>query len=179
MPISMQVTDEVRSNILTALSKKNAVVPNIRQIKRSTNYHMATIKSSLDFLEKKKVIDGFGPKIGFRNLGYKLEAIEIMQVDMSKKDLFKKFTEAVKNDPHIYTMASIIGSGNWNIMTRHFYKDIESYNANIEKNYYRKIDGLYDLIKDKQIFYATEPLYKIESRTESILEALRKEKAMQ
>lgn len=178
MPSKMSVDDEVRLNVLQVLLKKGAVVPNIRQIQKHTGYHKATIKASIDFLAKSKILEGFGPKINFRNFGYKLEVIALLQADISKKQLFEKFLNAAKNDPYVYRMASVIGSGNWNLLTRHIYKDIESYHLNEQKNYYESIPGFYDLIKDRQIFYATEPYYKNISRTNAIIEIIRKEKGL-
>lgn len=176
MSSKMKVTDEIRMGILEALSKKHTVMPNIRQIKRKTNYHMATIKSSLDFLETNKILQGYGPKINQKELGYKIEVIEILQIDMSKKEIIEKYFETVKNDPHIYRVSSIIGSGNWNVLTRHIYKDIESYHENSKNNYFSAIEGLYDAIKDRQVFYETEPYFKNSSRTKSIIDVMRKDR---
>ena len=169
MASAMRFDDEIRLNILDALNSRT-VLPNIRQVKRKTGYHMATIKSSIDFLEKNRVLQGFGPKINQRELGYKVEVVEILQLDMSKKEIISKYFSQVKKDPHIYRMSSIIGSGNWNVLARHIYNDIESYHKNSEKNYFQAIEGLYDVIKDRQVFYETEPYFKNDSRTRSIIE---------
>ena len=48
----MKVTDSTRIALLEALLKKSSVQPNIRQIQKHTDYHKATIKSSLEFLKK-------------------------------------------------------------------------------------------------------------------------------
>jgi hypothetical protein len=62
---------------------------------------------------------------------------------------------------------------------RHLYKDIESYHKGTQKEYYEKIPGIYDFIKDRAIFYATEPLYKNVSRTESIVKLIRQDRGME
>jgi len=59
------------------------------------------------------------------------------------------------------------------MLARHIYKDVESYHTNIQKNYYEKIPGLYELIKDKQVFYIAEPHYKNVSRTKSIVQIIK------
>ena len=95
----MQLTDEVRLNILETLLDKGSVSPNLRQLKRRTGYHLATIKGSLEFLKKEGLLEGFGPKVNFRKLGYKLESIVLIQADLSEEKVFKKFLDAVKGDP--------------------------------------------------------------------------------
>ncbi len=170
----ISIFDEVRLNILDALSSAKAVQPNISKLQKHTGYHKATIKASLNFFKKEGVLRGFGPKIDFRAFGYGLEVVELLQVDLSKKELWNIFLEKVKKDPHIHYLTALIGSGNWNIMTRHFYKDVESYHRETMKNYY-SLPGIYDLIKDRAVYYATTPVYKNTSRTESIIKALRQD----
>jgi len=176
MASNKQLDDEIRLNILNALLQKGTLQPNIRRLQKITGYHKATIKASLDFLEKEGVLEGYGPKISFKKFGYNLEAKVMLQMDRSEKDIFNKFLKQVENDPHLYRMTSIIGSGNWNIMTNHLYPDVESYHKNVQKTYYESIPGIYKLIKDRQIFYATEPYYKNASRTSSVIELIRKKK---
>ncbi len=174
----MKPDDSIRLKTLEALLKKGSVVPNIRQIKRQSGFHKATIKSSVDFLLKDSVLQGFGPKIDFSRFGFKLEVIELLHVDFAEKEIFKKFLDAVEKDNHIYRVSAIMGSGNWNLLLRHFYKDIESFHDSTQKNYYEKIKGIYKLIKDRQIIYATQPFYKMTSRTASLIKILKKEKGI-
>src|SRR3989344_9468230 len=176
MAINKKVNDEIRVKILEALLQKNAVTPNVRHIKRLTGYHKATIKSSLDFLSREGVLSGFGPKIDFRKLGYKLEVIVMLQIDTSQKELFNEFLGVVSSDPHLYRLSAIIGSGNWNMMASHIYTDIESYHQDSLKKYYESIPGIFRLIKDKQIFYVTDPYYKNESRAQSVLDIVKNSK---
>ncbi|MFH0714528.1 MAG: hypothetical protein V1847_02050, partial [Candidatus Diapherotrites archaeon] len=96
MAIPMKVDDEVRVKILGALLEKNVVMPNLEQIKRKTGLHKATIKSSLEFLEKEKVIEGFGPKVNFRKFGYNLEVISFLQVDMAEKKLLEQYLAEIE-----------------------------------------------------------------------------------
>lgn len=174
MSNQMKVTDEIRVRILEALLKPGSVQPNIRQIKRRTGYHKATIKSSLDFLEKEGVLQGFGPKVNFRKLGYNLEVLSLTQADLSKQKAFEKFLEMVEKDPHIYWLSSVVGGGNWNFLSRHIYKDIETFHAQTQQ-FYRSMPGFYDLIKDMQSFFSVEPVFKNTSRTKTILDLIKKE----
>ena len=176
MAISKKVDDEIRLKVLEALLKKNAIIPNMRQIKRQTGLHKTTIKSSLDFLTKEGLLSGYGPKLDFKKLGYRLEVMVMLQVDTSEKKLLQKFLEKVKEDPNIYRLSAIIGSGNWNMMASHIYTDIETYHLDSLKKYYESIPGIFRLIKDKQIFYVTDPYYKNESRTQSVIDIVKNSK---
>ena len=178
MAVVMRVDDEIRLNILDALLKKGSVGPNIRQIQKYTGYHKATIKSSLDFLMKQGMLEGYGPKFNFKKLGQNLEVVSIFKADLSDKRAVRKILEAIEKDPNIYRVSSIIGSGNWNMIAHYIYKDIESYHAGLNKKYYEPIPDMYKVLKDRQIFYLTEPMYKNVSRTKSVIEIIRREKAM-
>lgn len=174
MAQKMRVDDEIRLNILKVLMDKNCTQPNLRKIKSKSGYHLATIKSSLDFLNKEGIISGFGPKIAFWKLGYKLEAVELLQLDFSKKDLVEKYIDVAKKDPHVFALNSIMGSGNFNVVSFQFYEDVESYHKNLQENYVKKIPTYYEVVKDRQVFYITEPTFKRGSRTDSIIEIMRK-----
>ena len=178
MAQKMKVDDEIRLNILKALIDKGCTQPNLRRIKNKTKYHLATIKGSLDFLKKEEIISGFGPKIALWKLGYKLEAIELLQLDFSKTDLIDKYLEVVNNDPHVYALNSIMGSGNYNAMSFQFYKDVETYHKNLQERYVKKIPEYYEVVKDRQVFYLTEPTFKRGSRTDSIIQLLRQSKGL-
>ena len=82
----------------------------------------------------------------------------------------------MKQDPNIYRLSAIIGSGNWNMMASHIYTDIETYHLDSLKKYYESIPGIFKLIKHKQIFYVTDPYYKNESRTQSVIDIVKNSK---
>ncbi|MFH1663689.1 MAG: hypothetical protein ABH986_02685 [archaeon] len=174
----MKPDDSIRLKTLEALLKKGSVVPNMRQVKRYSGFHKATIKSSVDFMMKDGVLQGFGPKIDFNKFGFKLEVIEMLQVDFAEKEILKNFLAAVEKDDNIYMVSGVIGPGKWNLLLRHFYRDIESFHESTTKKYYEKIKGIHKLIKDRQIIYATAPFHKIGSRTSSIISILEKEKGI-
>ncbi len=167
--------DEIRINILDALLKKRSVIPNISQIQSYTGYHKATIKSSLDFLLKEGLLEGFGPKVNFRKFGFKLEPMLMLQADLSEKHAFEAFVKAAQNDPYLIRLSATIGSGNWNLMAQFVHKDVESYHHGYAENY-QKLGGFFKLIKDSQIFYTTEPYYKNASRTKTLIELVKREK---
>ncbi|MCX6801349.1 MAG: Lrp/AsnC family transcriptional regulator [Candidatus Diapherotrites archaeon] len=174
MAQKMKADDIIRLNILQALLEGGSVQPNIRRIKVKTKYHLATIKASLDFLQKEGLLVGYGPKIAFWKLGYKLEAVELLQLDFSRQDLIEQYLKAAEKDPHVYALNSIMGSGNFNVISSQFYSDVESYHKNLQERYVKKIPNYYDVVKDRQVFYLTEPTFKRGSRTDSIIEIMRK-----
>jgi DNA-binding Lrp family transcriptional regulator len=170
LPQKMSVIDETRLRILNALIEKSVVKPNIQRIKAKTKYHLATIKSSLNFLEKEGIVTGYGPKINQTKLEHNLQVIELIQIDLSKEEIFANYLKQVKEDPHIQDMQACMGAGQFNIVVFHYYKDVESYHSNCQENYVKKVSGYYDLVKDKMVFYLTNPIYKHASRTDSILQ---------
>ncbi len=177
MSNQMKVTDEIRVKILEALLKKGSVQPNIRQIQRHTGFHKATIKSSMDFLQKEGILQGFGPKVNFRKMGYNLEVLSVNKVDFSESKAFEKYLATVSKDPHVYWVGSVVGSGNWNILTRNIYKSVEKYHESFQKRY-RSTPGFYDLVNDTQSFFSVEPIFKNESRTKSIIELIKRERGI-
>lgn len=174
MSNQIRATDSTRINVLEALLKKNSVQPNIRQIKRHTGLHKATVKGSLLFLEKEGILQGFGPKVDFKKLGYNLEVLTFFEIDMSEQKIFEKFIDTLKKDPHTYWVSSIIGAGNWNMLCRHIFRDVESYHAEIQKRY-MSLPGYHDLVKNMQSFFSVEPIFKNESRTATIIELVKKQ----
>ncbi|MFA5357370.1 MAG: Lrp/AsnC family transcriptional regulator [archaeon] len=178
MAQKMRVDDSIRLDILKGLLESNSVQPNLRRLKAKTKYHLATIKASLDFLKKEGILLGYGPKIAFWKLGYKLEAVELLQLDFSKQELVEQYLKAAENDPHVYALYSIMGSGNFNVVSSQFYSDVESYHKNLQERYVKKIPNYYDVVKDRQVFYMTEPTFKRGSRTDSIIEIMRKKTGM-
>ena len=101
-----------------------------------------------------------------------------MQLDFSKKDLVEKYLDVAKKDPHVFALNSVMGSGNFNVASFQFYEDVESYHKNLQENYVKKIPNYYDVVKDRQVFYMTEPTFKRGSRTDSIIEILRRKNAL-
>lgn len=173
-----KIDDAVRIRVLEGLLAKGTIVPHLNQLQQVTGLHKTTLKASIDFLKKEGVLGGFGPKVNFRRFGFGLEVISLLQVDLSETALFEAFVKQALDDPHFYDLSPVIGQGNWNLMARHFYKDIESFHKNEEENYFKKIPGLFRLIRDRHTFYVTEPHYKSSSRTFSILETIKREKGL-
>ena len=178
MSKKIRIDDETRLRVLEGLLATGAVSPNFKQLQQHTGLHKATLKASLAFLKKEGVLDGFGPKVNFKKFGFALEVISLLQVDLSETKILEDFVKKALDDPHFFGLSPVIGPGNWNLLARHFYKDIESFHRNEEETYFKKIPGLFKLIRDRQTFYVTEPHYKSSSRTFSILETIKREKGL-
>ena len=179
MALQMRIDDEVRLNILKALLEPAAVAPNIKHIQRRTGYHKATIKSSLGFLAKQGMVTGYGPKMDFRKFGYNLEVLTFLHADLTRKKALHDFAAEVKKDPHIYFLTGVVGSGNWNLLARQIYKDVESYHKDMNDKYFGTLKGIHDFIKAKETFYVTEPFYKHDSRIDSIVAIIRKARGLE
>ncbi len=174
----MSISDEIRLNVLDALLKPGCVQPNLERIRHHTGYHKATIKSSLDFLQREGVLSGFGPKISFKKFNYNLEVFTLLQADLSQKDLWDAYLARLQEDPHVYRVASLLGAGNWNVIKRQVYTDVESYHRNSTDRFY-SIPGVHRLVLNREIFFQTEPTYKNVSRTKSIIDCVRRERGME
>jgi len=59
-------------------------------------------------------------------------------------------------------------------MSFQFYPDVESYHKNLQENYVKKIPDYYEVVKDRQVFYLTEPTFKRGSRTDSIIQLMKR-----
>ena len=71
-----------------------------------------------------------------------------------------------------------MGSGNFNVLSFQFYEDVEAYHKNLQEKYVKKIPQYYEIVKDRQVFYLTEPTFKRSSRTGAIIEIMRKKAAI-
>ena len=91
MAVVKKINDSIRVKILDAMRKKGSVVPNVRQIQKITGFHRATIKSSIQFLEKENFITGYRPLLDPKVVGFNLNAMQYMQVNFSEKEKFKKY----------------------------------------------------------------------------------------
>jgi hypothetical protein len=118
------------------------------------------------------VIVGFGPKISFSKLSYRIEIIELLQLDFSNQNLINKYLDLLKEDSHVWEVHSIIGTGNYNVVVYRFHRDIETYHKNLQEMYIKKLQNYYDVVKDRQIFYLTSPTFKKMSRTDAIIDVL-------
>lgn len=172
MSARISAFDKIRLGILSTLNKKGAVKPNLLKIKKETGMHLATVKTSIDFLEKNNIIKGFGPKVNFQGLGFNVEATTLLQADLSKKNLLTEFTELAKKDNYTYWLSGMLAFSNYNLVQRQIFKDMESYQKVLQTHYIEKMSDYFLFIKERQVFFTVAPLYKSYSRTDAVIKLI-------
>lgn len=173
MPIVRKVDDAVRIRVLEALLKPDSVAPNISRIQKYTGLNQATVRASLEFLEK-NALGSYLPMIDMEKMGFGLEVITMYQFDGSDKEKTKKFMDEIGRDPHIFYCYGMAGSTNWNLVTRQMFRDVESYLESVQE-YYVRVPELYELVQDKMVFYVRRPVYKKMSHFEAVVGILKQE----
>jgi DNA-binding Lrp family transcriptional regulator len=175
MAVVKKINDSIRVKILSAMTKKGAVVPNIRQIKKTTGFHRATIKSSIDFLESEKFILGYRPLLDPLIAGYNLKSSSYFQVDLAMKDKQNDFLEVLKKDKNVISSSQVISDGDFNIAISFLSKNIESFHNSLREKYIYKIPHYYDFIKKSSSYYLSSPIYKTKNEIDVLIDLLNEE----
>jgi DNA-binding Lrp family transcriptional regulator len=175
MPETKKIVDSIRVKILSAMKQKGSITPNVRQIKKLTGFHRATIKSSIDFLENSKFINGYRPLLDSKVVGNKLVVWSFLNVDSSDKINFKEFLSALSSEPSLLHCSDVITDKGYNIGVAHLAKSVEEYYLNIQKKFFFNNPKLTDLIKQKTIFYLSDPLYNHKNEIDATIDILEKE----
>jgi DNA-binding Lrp family transcriptional regulator len=178
MAVVKKINDSIRVKILSAMTNKGAVVPNVRHIKKITGFHRATIKSSIDFLEKEKFILGYRPLLDSSVAGYNLKSSSYFQVDLSLKEKQKELMEIISKDKNILSASQVISDGNFNVSLSFLSKSIESLHNNLKEKYIYKIPGYYDFIKKSSSFYLSTPVYKNKNEIDVLISLLLEEQGL-
>jgi DNA-binding Lrp family transcriptional regulator len=178
MAVVKKVNDSIRVKILDAMRKKGSIVPNVRQIKKITGFHRATIKSSIQFLEKENFITGYRPLLDPKVVGFNLNAMQYMQINFSEKDKFKKYLELVKDDKSVYLCSEVISDNSFSLALGYLSRNIESHHINIKKKYILGISNYFDFIKQNSTFYLSSPVYKNLNQIDVIIDLLKEELAI-
>ncbi|MDD3178014.1 MAG: hypothetical protein PHR26_00685 [Candidatus ainarchaeum sp.] len=173
MAVIKKIDDSLRVKILSSLTLKGCVVPNIRQIKKVTGFHRATIKSSIDFLESEKFITGYRPLLDSLKIGYNLKNNNYFQIDLNNKDNFKKILDIIKKDNSVMYCSEVISDGNYNIAVTFLSKNIESHHINIKKKYISNIPNYYDIIKNNSNFFLSGEIYKNKNEIDVLIDLLK------
>ena len=161
------------------MTKKGCVSPNIRQIKKVTGLHRATIKSSIDFLESEKFITGYRPLLDPKVIGYDLNAFSYMQADIMNKENYKKFIEIVQKDKNVYHCSEVISDNNTNLAVGFLSKNIEDYYNNVRNKYNAGMFNYYDFIKKNSVFYLSNPYHKHKNEIDVIIDLLIEEQGIE
>jgi len=175
MAVIKKINDSIRVKILSAMTRKGAVVPNIRQIKKITGFHRATIKSSIDFLENEKFVLGYRPLLDPLVAGYNLKSSSYFQVDLSLKEKQKELLDILKKDNNVLSASQVISDGDFNIAISFLSKNIESFHNSLREKYVYKIPNYYDFIKKSSSYYLSSPIYKDKNEIDVLIDLLNEE----
>jgi DNA-binding Lrp family transcriptional regulator len=178
MPVKKQIIDSIRVKILSAMTKKRSISPNIKQIQKYTGFHRSTIKASINFLEENNFINGYRPLLNADKAGYKLRTNTYFQIDISDKQKFKDFINVVNNDQNIINCSQVISDDYTNVSLSYISKDVEDYYSNIQEKYYLNIPKVYDFLNKRTIYYLTNPYYKNNNEIDTIINLLKKERGI-
>ncbi|MBI4360211.1 Lrp/AsnC family transcriptional regulator [Candidatus Micrarchaeota archaeon] len=167
----IQLKDATRLSILGALFEPGALKPHLKTIQRATGMHLATISSSLDFLHQEGILVGYVPRLNPLVFDLKLFGFLLIQMPTVPKASFKKLVDFAKKDPHLLTFTSLAGT-DYNLCMEFLHADINAFNRSLQK-YYEAFPQL--VSAPREIVYVTEPIYKNFSRSQTVLNILKKE----
>lgn len=167
----IQPNDAVRLKILKGLFEPGAIRPHLRTIQRATGLHLATISSSLDFLQKENIIFEYLPRLNPLAFGLKLFGFLMLQMPPVPREPFNKLIAAAQGDPNVMLFSSIAGS-QYNVCIEFLHPDVSSFNRSLQQ-YYEAVPEL--VAAPKEILYVTEPIYKNYSRSLTALNLLKRQ----
>ncbi len=175
MAVVKKINDSIRVKILSAMKHKGSVVPNVRQIKKITGFHRATIKSSIDFLEKENFIQGYRPLLDSSIAGYDLKSSSYFQIDLASKEKQKELLNIISRDKNVLSASQVISDGDFNVSLSFLSKNIESFHNSFKDKYIYKLPGYYDFIKKSSSFYLSSPVYKKKNEIDVLIDLLLEE----
>ncbi len=178
MQETKKLLDPIRVKILSAMRKKDVLSPNIRHLKRLTGFHRATIKSSIDSLEKSKLITGYVPAIDPFVAGYGLKVWTFLQMDLSNESANKNFQKIIKTIPNVYHCSEVITDKGYNISIGYLAKSVEDYYNNIQRQYATNYPDIYNYIKQRTVFYLSQPNYVFKSQSDTLIDILEKDSGL-
>ncbi|MFA5745292.1 MAG: hypothetical protein WCX82_00810 [archaeon] len=179
MDESKKVIDPIRIKILSAMRKPGVLTPNIRQLKRHTGFHRATIKSSIDLMEKQKLIKHYIPSLNAEVAGYGLRVWTYLQVDISNEKVTNNLKKIITSMPNIYHCSEVITEKGYNIAIGYLAKSVEDYYNNVQRQYFLNYPDVYNHIKERTVFYLSNPTYIQKSHSSALIDILEKEQGIE
>ncbi|HNW05394.1 MAG TPA: hypothetical protein PK655_01540 [archaeon] len=179
MDDSKKILDPIRIKILSSMRKQGVLVPNIRQLKKHTGFHRATIKSSIELMEKQGLIKHYIPTVNSSIAGYGLRVWTFLQMDISNQKLLNNLKKIMTKIPNIYHCSEVITERGYNIAIGYLAKNVEDYYNNIQRKYFINYPDIYNNIKDRSVFYLSEPTYIQKSHSSTIIDILEKEQGIE
>lgn len=175
---SKKTLDPIRVKILSAMRKKGVLSPNIRHLKRLTGFHRATIKSSIEGLEKAGLITGYVPAINPYIAGFNLNIWAFLKMDLSKEVAIKNFNAVIKDIPNVYHCSEVITDKGYNLCVGYLARSVEDYYNNIQRQYFISHPQVYDNVKERSVFYCSQPNYVQKNPSNTIIDILEKESGL-
>lgn len=179
MDDSKKILDPIRIKILSSMRKQGVLVPNIRQLKKHTGFHRATIKSSIELMEKQGLIKHYIPTVNSSIAGYGLRVWTFLQMDISNQKLLNNLKKIMTKIPNIYHCSEVITERGYNIAIGYLAKNVEDYYNNIQRKYFINYPDIYNNIKDRSVFYLSDPTYIQKSHSSTIIDILEKEQGIE
>ena len=175
MDDSKKILDSIRIKILSSMRKEGVLVPNIRQLKKHTGFHRATIKSSIELMEKQGLIRHYIPSLNATVAGYGLKVWTYIQMDISNEKITNNLKKIITTIPNIYHCSEVITERGYNIAIGYLAKNVEDYYNNIQRQYFLNYPEIYNYIKERTVFYLSEPMYVQKSHSSALIDILEKE----
>lgn len=179
MDDSKKILDPIRVKILSSMRKQGVLVPNVRQIKKHTGFHRATIKSSIDLMEKQGLIRHYIPSINSGVAGYGLRVWTFLQMDISNQKLTNNFKKIITKIPNIYHCSEVITEKGYNVAIGYLAKNVEDYYKNIQRKYFLNHPDIYNNVKERCVFYLSDPTYVQKSHSSAVIDILDKEQGLE
>jgi len=178
MQEAKKTLDSIRTKILSAMRKKDVLYPNIRHLKRLTGFHRSTIKSSIEYLEKSGFITGYCPSLNPNVAGYGLRVWTFLQMDLSNDAVNKNFQKTITSIPNIYHCSEVITDKGYNTAIGYLAKNVEDYYNNIQRQYFTINPQVNNYIKERTVFYLTQPQHVQKNLSDTLVDILEKEQGL-
>jgi len=179
MDDSKKILDPIRIKILSSMRKPGVLIPNIRQLKKQTGFHRATIKSSIDLMEKQGLIKHYIPSLNATVAGYGLRVWTYLQFDISSEKTKNHLKKIITTMPNVYHCSEVITEKGYNVAIGYLAKNVEDYYNNIQRQYFLNYPEIYNYIKERTVYYLTDPTYVQKSHSSAVIDILEKEQGIE
>ena len=130
-------------------------------------------------MEKQGLIKHYIPTVNSSVAGYGLRVWTFLQMDISNQKLLNNLKKIMTKIPNIYHCSEVITERGYNIAIGYLAKNVEDYYNNIQRKYFINYPDIYNNIKDRSVFYLSEPTYIQKSHSSTIIDILEKEQGIE
>jgi hypothetical protein len=100
-------------------------------------------------------------------------------MDISNQKLLNNLKKIMTKIPNIYHCSEVITERGYNIAIGYLAKNVEDYYNNIQRKYFINYPDIYNNIKDRSVFYLSDPTYIQKSHSSTIIDILEKEQGIE